>query len=222
MMVAMAIEVGLRARKKIKTRQQIYEAAHALFAVRGFDGVTVAEVAQAAEVSEPTVFNYFPTKEDLFFGGLESFEARLVIGVAGRKAGESASGAFLRLLLESSKRLEDGNNLKVIAAAAKLIAASPPLQVREREIVAVYTRELARELALERRQGLNDIEAFTVANALMGLHRALVEHVRRQVTSGARAAEIAAEFRTHARRAFKRLDAGLRGYAVKEAGISNG
>ena len=59
--------MGLRESKKLHTRQVIADAAMQLFAQRGFDHVTVAEVAEAAAVSEKTVFNYFPTKEDLFF-----------------------------------------------------------------------------------------------------------------------------------------------------------
>ena len=58
---------GLRERKKRQVRQRISNVATALFLVHGFDNVTVAEVAAAAEVSEQTVFNYFPTKESLFF-----------------------------------------------------------------------------------------------------------------------------------------------------------
>jgi AcrR family transcriptional regulator len=58
--------MGLRETKKLKTRQEIAGTAMGLFARRGFDHVTVAEVAEAAGVSEKTVFNYFPTKEDLF------------------------------------------------------------------------------------------------------------------------------------------------------------
>src|SRR5438128_3317105 len=96
---------GLRERKKEQTRQAIAETARRLFAERGFDGVTVAEVARAADVSEGTVFNYFPTKEDLFYSGMESFEAALVEAVRDRPAGESAPAAFRRFLLESCGRL---------------------------------------------------------------------------------------------------------------------
>jgi AcrR family transcriptional regulator len=73
-----APELGLRERKKQRTRELIAETARRLFGERGFDRVTVAEVARAAEVSEQTVFNYFPTKEDLVYFRLESFEEELL------------------------------------------------------------------------------------------------------------------------------------------------
>src|SRR5690242_15087640 len=56
--------MGLRETKKLQTRQMIAESAMGLFVRRGFDHVTVGEIARAAGVSEKTVFNYFPTKED--------------------------------------------------------------------------------------------------------------------------------------------------------------
>ncbi|MGW4802152.1 helix-turn-helix domain-containing protein [Nonomuraea sp. NPDC004297] len=56
-----------RAHKKAETRRVIADAALRLFALRGFDAVTVNEVAEAAEVSAKTVFNYFPAKEQLFY-----------------------------------------------------------------------------------------------------------------------------------------------------------
>ena len=81
------MEMGLRARKKEQTRQLIADTAWRLFADRGFEQVTVAEVARQAEVAVATVFNYFPTKEDLFYSRLETFGARLVDAVAARPPG---------------------------------------------------------------------------------------------------------------------------------------
>jgi len=87
---------GLRERKKQQTREVIAETARALFAERGFEAVRVSEVARAADVSEKTVFNYFPTKEDLVFWRLEAFEAEILGAVRDRAAGESALTAFRR------------------------------------------------------------------------------------------------------------------------------
>src|SRR4051812_43558087 len=63
---------GLRERKKRRLRQRISNVATALFLTEGFDSVSVARIAAACEVSEPTVFNYFPTKESMFFDRPES------------------------------------------------------------------------------------------------------------------------------------------------------
>ena len=80
----MDTELGLRASaKKLRTRQLITQTAARLFVERGFDAVSVAAVARAAEVSEATVFNYFPTKEDLVFQGMEAFETELLNAGAG-------------------------------------------------------------------------------------------------------------------------------------------
>src|SRR3954463_2290716 len=92
-------QLGLRARKKQQTRELIAETARRLFAERGFDRVTVAEIARAAEVSEKTVFNYFPTKEDLVYWQLEAFEAQILGAISERAPGESALAAFSRFVL---------------------------------------------------------------------------------------------------------------------------
>src|SRR4051794_14275781 len=91
---------GLRERKKEQTRRLIAETARRLFAERGFDAVTVGEVARAADVSEKTVFNYFATKEDLFYSGMEAFEDRLLGAVRDRAPGETVLAAFRRFLLQ--------------------------------------------------------------------------------------------------------------------------
>jgi AcrR family transcriptional regulator len=201
-----ATDLGLRQRKKQQTQQAIYEAARRLFTERGFDRVTVAEVARAANVSEVTVFNYFPTKEDLFYGGMHFFEEELLEAVRQRKPGESALRAFRRKLLDSVEGLRSKERFVAIRNATEAFAASPSLAARERQIVDRYTRALAEILA----DGLEpDVEAVAVATALMGTHRAVVDYVRRRVQAGARGDALAEEARTQIRRAFGRLERGL-------------
>jgi AcrR family transcriptional regulator len=211
----MVISTGLRERQKQRTRQLIFETASRLFAERGFDAVTVAEVARAADVSEMTVFNHFRTKEDLCFAGMEFFEERLLDAVRGRAEGVSALEAFRRLVVDGCGQLAAEERAVVIAKAAALIGGSPSLQVREREIVAHYTRRLAELLAAESGAGPNDVEPWAVASALMGAHRALVAYVRSSVLAGQRGPELAATARLQAGRAFARLDSGLSGYAIR-------
>jgi AcrR family transcriptional regulator len=211
----MVISTGLRERQKQQTRQLIFETASRLFAERGFDAVTVAEVARAADVSEMTVFNHFPTKEDLCFAGMEFFEERLLDAVRGRAAGVSALEAFRRLIVDGSSRLAAEENAEMIAKAAALIGGSLTLQVREREIVARYTQRLAELLAAETGARPDDVEPWGVASALMGAHRALVGYVRSSVLAGRRGPKLAAQARSQARRAFARLDSGLADYAIK-------
>ncbi len=212
----MAATVGLRERKKQQTRQQIFEAARGLFEKKGFDRVSVAEIARAADVSEVTVFNYFPTKEDLFYGGMEFFEEQLIESVRSRPKGDSAVKAFRRRLLVGADRLESKPSAEAILKAAQLVSASPSLVAREREIVERFTARLAELLAQETGADAEDVEPLTVASALMATHRALVGYVRRRVLAGRRGARLAEEYRSQARRAFARLERGLADYAVKK------
>jgi AcrR family transcriptional regulator len=211
----METATGLRQRKKQQMRQLIFETASRLFAERGFDAVTVAEVARAADVSEMTVFNYFPTKEDLCFAGMEFFEERLLDAVRGRAAGVSALEAFGRLVIDGCSRLAARQNTEQIAKAAALIGGSPALQMREREIVARYTQRLAELLAAETGARPGDVEPQGVASALMGAHGALVAYVRGSALAGRRGPRLAADARSQARRAFARLGSGLADYAIR-------
>ena len=202
--------IGLRERKKQQNRREIFEASQRLFAKRSFEAVTVAEVAQAANVSEMTVYNYFPTKEDLFYAGMQFFEEQLVEAVRNRARGESALKAFRRRVLEGAANLETKGRAEGILRAEKAIGASPSLRAREREIVEDYTRRLAAVLG-----GDNDVEALAVAAAMMAVHRSLVSYIRGQVMAGRRRTALAEEFRTQARRAFARLERGLGDYSVR-------
>lgn len=89
---------GRRERKKAATREAISDVATQLFMERGFDRVTVAEVAEAADVSIKTVFNHFGSKEDLFLDREAEVRQGIVDAVAARPPGQSVTGA-LRVLL---------------------------------------------------------------------------------------------------------------------------
>ena len=213
----MAASTGLRERHKAQTRQLIFEAASRLFAERGFDAITVAQVARAADVSEMTVFNHFPTKEDLFFAKMEFFEERLLDAVRARPAGVPALEAFRRPVIEGCSNLGEKESVERIAKAAALIRGSLALQRREREIVARFTDRLAELIAAQTGAHMDDVEPRAVAEALMGTHRALVRHVRRSVLAGIRGRQLASSARSQARRAFARLERGFADYATNEA-----
>jgi AcrR family transcriptional regulator len=208
---------GLRERKKQQTRQAIAETAQRLFAERGFDAITVAEVARAADVSEGTVFNYFPTKEDLFYSGMEIFEAALVDAVRERPAGKPVLAAFRDFVLERSERLEREEVAALIARADSIVSASPALQARELEIVATYTDSLAALIAEETGVGAEDVEPRVVANALMGAQRALRVYVHAKVRAGQRGPALASSVQAQAKRAFRRLERGLGAYGEKRS-----
>lgn len=211
----MSSQPGLRERKKQQTRQAIADAAHRLFAERGFDAVTVAEVAREADVSEGTVFNYFPAKEDLFYEPMEAFEESLIEAVRERPPGESVLAAFRRAVLSGSSRLETDETADLIARAARIVSASAALRARERVILAHYTDELARLIAGETGAGDDDVVPRAVANALMGVQRELRAYVWATVLAGRRGPELVANVRRQGKRAFDRLEHGLGDYAVK-------
>ena len=208
---------GLRERKKEQTRQLIAETARRLFSERGFERVTVAEIARAAEVSQQTVFNYFPTKEDLVYWRLQSFEAELLATIREREPGESALAAFGRFLVAQRGLLgkQDPQAREQLAALTRMIAESPALQAREQQIFAGYTASLAALLAEETGAQAADLRPWVAANAMMGVHRAVVHHARRRVIEGARHPRLAAEVRARAEEALELLDEGLAGYAIK-------
>src|SRR3954466_13195783 len=127
MLMSGAPTEGLRARKKRVARQAIAATARRLFAERGFDAVTVAEVAAAADVSEKTVFNHFPTKEDLAFAGREQGLTRLVAHITERAPGTSVLDVFRALpATVIDGRVARGN--EELLAVAKILRHSPTLQ----------------------------------------------------------------------------------------------
>ena len=215
-----APQTGLRERKKQQTRQHIAETARRLFGERGFDRVTVAEISRAADVSEQTVFNYFPTKEDLVYWQLGAFEDELLSTIRERRPGESALAAFGRFILAQRGLLgrQDPEARERLAMLTRTITESPALLAREQQIFARYTDSLAALLADELGAKAGDARPWVAANAMMGAHRAIVAHARRRIVEGARHPALAREVRARAEEALALLEQGLGDFAVREPG----
>jgi AcrR family transcriptional regulator len=207
----MSTQVGLRELKKQRTRQQIADTAWRLFAERGFDEVPVAEVAREAEVSEATVFNYFPTKEDLVFHRMEAFEQALLEALRDRPAGESIVQAFGRFALNPRGFLasNDPAATEGMRTVARVMTGSPALQTRQREIFERFTGTLASLIAEESGMAEDDVEPWVIANALIGLHRALISYTHRQALAGVPNRRIARNVVTHGQRALDLLEHGI-------------
>jgi AcrR family transcriptional regulator len=195
--------MGLRESKKLRTRQEIADRSMQLFAQRGFDHVTVAEVAAAADVSEKTVYNYFPTKEDLFFDEVPAREAALVAAVKGRREGESILGALRRLQAGECPRLCSAG----FATFARIIEESTALKAKELEVmsrfVQVLTDVLQTELTIDER------DARISAGLLVSVHRQLFRAARKQALAGKHGPAAARRLRADLDRAYHLLEHGL-------------
>lgn len=133
--------MGLREDKKLATRQHISDVATKLFIERGFEQVTVDEVATAAGVAKMTVFNYFPRKEDLFFDRTEDLQALLGGALRGQKDPLAALEALVRDLVEGDHPVTRVN--RDVIASWKAVAASPALRARAYDLLAELEIALA-------------------------------------------------------------------------------
>jgi AcrR family transcriptional regulator len=195
--------VGLRELKKWRTRKEIAERAMQLFVQRGFDHVTVAEVAAAAGVSEKTVFNYFPTKEDLFFDEVPAREAALVEAVRNRAPGESILSALRSLQLAEAPRLCSPG----FAIFARVIEESPALKGKELEVMARFVQVLAE--AIQSELGKDERDARIAASLLVSVHRQFFFAARKQALAGKHGAAAVKRLRADIDRAYALLERGL-------------
>ena len=212
-----ANEAGLRERKKRRTREMIADVALGLFMQRGFEAVTVAEVAHAADVAVNTVFNYFPTKEDLFFDRQAEVEGSWSRIVRERAVGESAVTALRRDYLDALARRDPRSWLNdALVPFSRLIQSSPPLVAREREIGDRAEANLATTLAEEAGATPNDLTPQIVASLIHGVYRTLIEACRRRLLAGERADAIYPDMLAAAQQAFGLLEAGVGDYARRK------
>ena len=126
------MRTGRRERKKAQVRQHISDVATGLFAARGFDAVSITEIADAADVARPTVFAYFPRKEDLVFDRATAVTATIVEAI--RDSTDSAVRAVRDLLVAPGAPGGFGATVSQQQAFWHLVAGSRVLQARAREL----------------------------------------------------------------------------------------
>jgi AcrR family transcriptional regulator len=199
--------VGLRETKKLATRQQIADVAMRLFVERGFDRVTVAEVAAAAGVSEKTVFNYFPAKEDLFFDEIPERARLLTEAIRSRPEGEPIVATLRRLQIGECGRLCSPG----FATFARVLEESPALRAKELEVMSMLAQAVAAALEEE---GIDARDARIASSLLLSVHRNFFRAARTQALAGKHGPAAARRLRSDLERAYTLLEHGLGGLGV--------
>ena len=203
---------GLRERGKQQTRQAISDIATRMFVARGFEEVTIAQVADAAGVAKMTVTNYFPRTEDLVFDRAEAVERHLAGVIAARAPGESMLAAIRRDYAEAVARADVTLGLSSPGFAA-MILSSPVLIGRAREMLDQRERALGDAIAAE--TGTDDPQQRLVAALLASVHRVLSAEASRRSLEGQPREQICAVLADAATRAFDLLEPSLGGYGIQ-------
>ena len=160
--------LGKRERRKRATREGIVAAAERLFAERGYDGVTVADIAAAAGVSVKTLFVYFHSKEDLALGNEEKLLGRLLGMVRDRAPRQTPLGAVTAALLGA---LDGDEHPRGLDSFHRAIGSSPAVASRLRRMWEHYENEMAALLGTERNEAVPCPETRLVAAQLIALVR---------------------------------------------------
>ncbi|WP_406331076.1 TetR/AcrR family transcriptional regulator [Streptomyces sp. NBC_00203] len=202
-------EMGLRERKKQRRYQAVSETAIGLFLEKGFDAVSVAEVAAAAEISKPTLFRYFPAKEDLVLYRIGDHEDEAARVVADRAEGESVIGALRAHFLDGLRRRDPVTGLNdhpAVRAFYRLLYGTPSLVAR------LYSHLERSEAALAEALG-GGLDARLAAGQIIAVRRILAEENWRRVAAGEGVDEVYGDAVAAAERAFEQLGRGLPGLA---------
>jgi AcrR family transcriptional regulator len=207
---------GLRERKKARTRLAISNVATKMFIERGFDDVTVAEVAAAADVAVATIFNYFETKEELFFdreGEVMEAQRRFILE---RKAGETITSVLHRAFLTAIDAGLPGLMARR-ASFLRTIEGSSALRARMRLGFEKGEASLAETIAEETEAVAGDPTPQIVAAMLVAIQRTLMESAGAAALRGDAVASTKRRLRQACDRAFALLEEGMRGYGKKKA-----
>jgi AcrR family transcriptional regulator len=200
-------QVGLRERKKRATRALIADTALRLFAERGFDQTTVAEVAEAAGVSVKTVFNYFPAKEDLFFDLADEIEQIWLDAVADHRPGESPLAGLRRRVLSRFADHPGGPS----ARFRKVLAGSTLLQARGQQMWASHEDAITQALAALLGMDGEDPTPRVLAHQVLSIHPMILRMVELWTQRGAAPDEVRDRALRLIDRAFDILERGIPG-----------
>jgi AcrR family transcriptional regulator len=201
---------GLRERKKERTRQAIADAAIGMFLARGFDQVSTADVATAVEVSKPTLFRYFPTKEDLVVHRFADHIGEHARVVRARAAGERPLAAVHRHFRDGLARRDPVTGLcdePEVLAFHRLVFETPALAARVGEIGARDVAELAAALA-EAVPDAPGAQPRLVAVQVVAVHQLLARANWSRLAGGRRADDVHREALAEAADAFALLGDG--------------
>lgn len=203
-------EPGLRERKKRELRHLLSELALDLFSKRGFESVTVAEIAAAANVSEKTVFNHFATKEDLLLTDRRELWSRLVQEIQDRAAGIPVIEVVRQHVLSIVKHLQNAPAGKR-NAFSKVVRSTPAIHMRLFEMSLEYERQIGDLLAEETGASKSDPTPWVIASFIGPLSRLAFG-----VGWGDDKARAQAEMLAGINAAFDRLEKGLAGYGMRK------
>jgi AcrR family transcriptional regulator len=155
-----ATKLGLRERKKQQTREMITSAALRLFAERGYDETTLADIADAANIAPRTIFAYFESKEDILLCEESGFLSELKRRLDARPAGATTVDA-IREFLSSIEHPDEQAKLR-----KQVIAANPELQMKMRGRHAELEPMLAESIAKDLGAGPGDIRPLLIAASI--------------------------------------------------------
>ncbi|MFG2500266.1 TetR/AcrR family transcriptional regulator [Streptomyces sp. NPDC048441] len=158
-------QLGLRERKKLKTRIAIREATYRLIEEQGYDATTVEQIAEAAEVSPSTVFRYFPTKEDIVL--TDEYDPLLEAELRARPADEPIVES-LRHVLRKAVGLTFTEEPEVSRLRTRLMVEVPAVRSRMLESMSVTGRMLCRVIAERTGRDAGDLEVRVFSMGLIG------------------------------------------------------
>ncbi len=162
-------QLGLRERKKIKTREAIRTATYALIKEQGYDATTIDQIAERAEVSPSTVFRYFPTKEDIVL--TDEYDPVLLEELRARPADEPWPQS-VRYVMQEAVRTGIEEDPEVARIRTHLLVEVPAVRSRMMESMSVTGRMFA--TAVAERTGL-DPDSLEVRVYTMSLIGGLME-----------------------------------------------